>query len=183
MTRRLFDEGLGRMVPASFCQRTMRRLRPSARHVACRTMGNRQQQTNERKQGTGDADHQRTTTKARRVLLYGQERRKSTWASMAPRPIFSTSRTVWATRRRSRRDDDTRDARNDYGGSTSEHEYQSVVFDTVDWFERLLRPASVRPTTRTESRTWAGLRQGYTDSSSSCNRFSNRWRPDCSPAS
>lgn len=80
--------------------------------------------------------------KPRRVLLYGQEGvGKSTWASMAPRPIFL----------------DFEDGLGDLDVEKSprlttyqetlaaltwlyesEHEYQSVVFDTVDWFERLL---------------------------------------------
>lgn len=64
MTRRLFDEGLGRMVPASFANEQCDDYdRPRA------TWPRDDQQpkettTNERKQGPSDADHQRTTEEA-----------------------------------------------------------------------------------------------------------------------
>ena len=63
MTRRLFDEGLGRTVPAYFANEQCDDYdRPRA------TWPQDHQQpketTNERKQGGEDADHQRTTTKA-----------------------------------------------------------------------------------------------------------------------
>lgn len=80
--------------------------------------------------------------KPRRVLLYGQEGvGKSTWAASAPRPIFldfedglSDLDVEKSPRIRS------------YGEClenlrwlySAEHEYQSVVFDTIDWFEKLI---------------------------------------------
>lgn len=80
--------------------------------------------------------------KPRRVLLYGQEGvGKSTWASTAPRPLFlnfedglgdldvesSPRLTTYA------------ETLNSLGWLyQAEHQYQSVVFDTVDWFEKLV---------------------------------------------
>lgn len=80
--------------------------------------------------------------KPRRVLLYGQEGvGKSTWASMAPRPLFldfeesSNDLDVERTPRLTTYSDTI----NALGWLYSEpHDYQSIVFDTVDWFERLI---------------------------------------------
>ena len=80
--------------------------------------------------------------KPRRVLLYGQEGvGKSTWAAMAPRPIFLDFEDglgdieVEKTERLTT-----------FGDTLSalgwlysqEHEYKTVVFDTADWFEKLI---------------------------------------------
>ena len=105
--------------------------------------------------------------KPRRVLLYGQEGvGKSTWASMAPRPIFL----------------DFEDGLGDLDVEKSprlttyqetlaaltwlyesEHEYQSVVFDTVDWFERLLhQQVCAKANVDSIEKVGKGCGKGYT---------------------
>ena len=95
--------------------------------------------------------------KPRRVLLYGQESEKvpgRAWRQSRSSDFedglgdldVEKSPRLTTTKKRSR-------------ALTwlyeSEHEYQSVVFDTVDWFERLLHQQVCRRTTPTASRTWA----------------------------
>lgn len=80
--------------------------------------------------------------KPRRVLLYGQEGvGKSTWASMAPKPLFldfEESSNDLDVERTARLHTYV-DTLNALGWLYSEqHDYQTVVFDTVDWFERLI---------------------------------------------
>ena len=80
--------------------------------------------------------------KPRRVLLYGQEGvGKSTWAASAPRPIFLDFEDgigdldVEKTPRLHTYAETINALRWLY---QAEHSYQSVVFDTVDWFEKLI---------------------------------------------
>lgn len=81
--------------------------------------------------------------RARKVLLYGVEGvGKSTWAAGAPRPIFLNFEDgvadieVDKTERLTSYPETLDAMRWLHGG---EHDYQSVVFDTVDWFERLVQ--------------------------------------------
>jgi hypothetical protein len=80
--------------------------------------------------------------KPRRVLLYGQEGvGKSTWAASAPRPLFLNFEDGLGDL-----DVESTPRLNTYSEAidalrwlyTAEHGYQSVVFDTVDWFEKLI---------------------------------------------
>lgn len=78
----------------------------------------------------------------RRVLLYGQEGvGKSSWAAQAPRPLFLDFEgglgdlDVEATERIDSWDK-LREAMN--WVISQPHNYQSIVFDTVDWMEHLL---------------------------------------------
>ena len=80
--------------------------------------------------------------KPRRVLLYGQEGvGKSTWAAMAPRPIFLDFEDglgdldVEKTERLATFSDTLSALGWLY---SQEHEYKTVVFDTADWFEKLI---------------------------------------------
>lgn len=79
----------------------------------------------------------------RRVLLYGQEGSgKSTWATKAPRPIFLDFENglndldVEKTPRLATYSDTIEVCKWLFN---SDHQYKSVIFDTVDWFEKLLR--------------------------------------------
>ena len=78
----------------------------------------------------------------RKVLLYGVEGvGKSTWAAGAPRPLFLNFEDgvadieVDKTERLASYAETLEVMRWLHGG---EHDYQSVVFDTIDWFERLI---------------------------------------------
>lgn len=80
--------------------------------------------------------------KPRRVLLYGQEGvGKSTWAAASPKPIFLdfedglNDLDVDKSPRICSYDECLENLRWLY---SQEHDYQTVVFDTVDWFERLI---------------------------------------------
>lgn len=80
--------------------------------------------------------------KPRRVLLYGQEGvGKSTWAASSPRPIFLNFEDGIGDL-----DVDSTPRLTTYAATlealrwlyTEPHEYLTVVFDTVDWFEKLI---------------------------------------------
>lgn len=105
--------------------------------------------------------------KPRRVLLYGQEGvGKSTWASKAPRPIFLDFEDGLGDLdvEKSPRLSSYQETLKALGWLyESDHEYQSVVFDTVDWFERLLH-AQVCSTSNADGieSVGGGYGKGYT---------------------
>jgi hypothetical protein len=104
----------------------------------------------------------------RRVLLYGQEGvGKSSWAAQAPRPLFldfegglgdldvesSPRLETW---------DSLREAMNWI--MTEPHDYQSIVFDTVDWMEHLLhRFVCAKSNVESIEKAAGGYGKGYTE--------------------
>lgn len=80
--------------------------------------------------------------KPRRVLLYGQEGvGKSTWAAMAPSPIFLDFEDGLGDLdvEKSQRLTSYGATLNDLGWLyTDPHDYKTLVFDSVDWFEKLI---------------------------------------------
>jgi hypothetical protein len=105
--------------------------------------------------------------KPRRVLLYGVEGvGKTTWASQAPKPLFLDFEDglgdldVQATPRLT-----TYNATLEALGwlYTEQHDYQSVVFDTIDWFEKLIHDAVCMDANCTNiEEVGGGFGKGYT---------------------